>query len=314
MRDTARWCCWKKEKFPGDKKPRKVPYNPMTGERADSSNIKTFGTFGQAKLAYEMYDHTGIGVGLFGDLCCIDIDNCLEEDGSFSDLAIEIMSTMSSYTELSPSKTGMHIFFRAPGFVHDREKYRMKSSTLGLEVYVGGSTKRFMTVTGNRMNSFGLNVCPELLQAVLDKYMRKEVPKIRKDNNVATVRLKLDDDALIAKAGRARNGELFKQLMDGNLSRYASHSEADIALCNMLAFWTSGNAEQMDRIFRSSGLFREEKWDSRRGGETYGAMTIKNAIERVGETYSDMYNNRLMQDRRPMPMKPRQTGGDALGW
>ena len=50
-----------------------------------------------------------------------------------------------------------------------------------------------------------------------------------------------------------------------------------MALCSHLAFWCAGDAARMDRIFRRSGLMRD-KWDSRRGGTTYGAQTIERAI------------------------------------
>ncbi|MFQ7644172.1 hypothetical protein, partial [Ruthenibacterium lactatiformans] len=44
-----------------------------------------------------------------------------------------------------------------------------------------------------------------------------------------------------------------------------SHSEADIALCNALAWWTNCDAARVDRLFRQSGLMRE-KWDRQQSG------------------------------------------------
>jgi hypothetical protein len=95
----------------------------------------------------------------------------------------------------------------------------------------------------------------------------------------------LADAVIIDKAKAAKNGNKFSELWEGGLSDLPSQSEADLALCQMLAFWTNKNAEQMDRIFRDSGLFRE-KWDVRHGRDTYGALTIQKAIDRTTETFT----------------------------
>ena len=81
-----------------------------------------------------------------------------------------------------------------------------------------------------------------------------------------------------------KNSPTFDALMRGDISGYTSHSEADMALCNMLAFWTNRDADQMDRIFRSSGLMRE-KWDRAQSGSTYGAITIQEAIDKTQAGY-----------------------------
>jgi primase-polymerase (primpol)-like protein len=59
-----------------------------------------------------------------------------------------------------------------------------------------------------------------------------------------------------------------------------------MALCSMLAFWTGGDAAQMDRLFRDSGLIRK-KWDERHfaDGSTYGEKTIERAITGTSEFY-----------------------------
>ena len=61
------------------------------------------------------------------------------------------------------------------------------------------------------------------------------------------------------------------------MSGYPSQSEADLALCNLLAYWTGSDRERVDRLFRQSGLWRP-KWDERRGEQTYGEQTIATAI------------------------------------
>ena len=60
--------------------------------------------------------------------------------------------------------------------------------------------------------------------------------------------------------------------MKGDYSDYPSQSEADLALCNKLAFWCGNNPEQIDRLFCQSKLYRK-KWDEKHGAKKYGEMT-----------------------------------------
>ena len=75
----------------------------------------------------------------------------------------------------------------------------------------------------------------------------------------------------------SKNAEKTKALWEGEIPEGKSHSEADAALCMILAFWCGGDEEQMDRIFRQSALIRD-KWDELHGPDTYGNLTIRNAI------------------------------------
>lgn len=88
-----------------------------------------------------------------------------------------------------------------------------------------------------------------------------------------------DDGKLLDLARNARNGAKFAALYDrGDTSGYNSQSEADAALCAILAFWTGGDLSRIDALFRLSALFRPDKWDSVRvKGKTYGAATIERA-------------------------------------
>ncbi len=100
--------------------------------------------------------------------------------------------------------------------------------------------------------------------------------------------MKLTDEELIEKAEASKDGDAFKMLWDGKWQeKYQSQSEADMALCLKLAFWSGKDKEQMDRLFRQSGLFRA-KWDEahRSDGTTYGQETINKAIENTEEIYN----------------------------
>ena len=57
-----------------------------------------------------------------------------------------------------------------------------------------------------------------------------------------------------------------------------------MALLSILAFWCGCDEEQMDRIFRTSGLMRD-KWDRRQAGTTYGAISIRNTVNTCAAVY-----------------------------
>jgi P4 family phage/plasmid primase-like protien len=100
----------------------------------------------------------------------------------------------------------------------------------------------------------------------------------------------LDDQELIEKAKNAKDGAKFSALWNGDISEYKSQSEADLALCCLLAFWTGGDRDRIDRLFRQSGLYREDKWGER---EDYRKKTIDAALSRVTEFYDPRNNDRM---------------------
>ena len=284
------WCCWRYEERDGQR--TKVPYNPMTSGKAQSNNQSTFGTFQQACFACGVNGYDGIGIGLFGDVCAIDIDHCIES-GAISDMASDIIRAIDSYTEVSPSGSGIRILFRAPGLQYDKAKYYIKNSNFGLEIYCAGMTNRFVTVTGHAVNDVDVNVNPSGLGYVLDTYMVRPQNSTQATPAVATVVLDMDDQTVIQKAMSAQNGARFQQLMSGDTSGDGGDdSKADISLCNILAFYCGG-PEQIDRIFRSSGLMRP-KWDEKRGDTTYGRMTIDNAVQYVSSRYGQSAQNQTV--------------------
>ena len=227
----------------------------------------------------------GIGIGIFDDICAIDIDHCIQ-NGVFSDLATEITDIMNSYTEVSPSGSGLRILFRAPGLQYDKDKYYINNKKIGLEIYAAGFTNKYVTITGNAVRKCGIYDRTAELQQVLDLFMCRKVPLNGTVNTEqCSFPLNMSDQDLCERAERAGNGALFKSLMAGNTAEYGGdESRADLALCNILAFYTK-DADQIDRIFRSSGLMRE-KWDRKTGSSTYGEMTIQNALNSVTEQYT----------------------------
>lgn len=280
LRENGLFCCWKYEKRNG--RLTKVPYTPGTGNRASTKDPATFAPLSEALEAVGDYD--GIGVGVFGDLGAIDIDHCISDNGELSEMAVDIMDTMQAYTEQSPSGHGLRLLFTVPpDFEYDKPRHYINKREIGLEVYIAGHTNKYVTVTGDTLTpGHDLEERGEQLAAILEKYMVR--PRAGKQK--PTLPLTQADRDLIRRAKRSKRGAEFSNLWAGDGVAYESHSEADIALCNMLAFWTNHNPVQMDRLFRNSGLMRP-KWDEIHGPDTYGAITIQNAIDTATEGYGD---------------------------
>ncbi|MGN0475681.1 MAG: hypothetical protein ACI4IJ_11380, partial [Acutalibacteraceae bacterium] len=209
----------------------------------------------------------------------------------------KIIEMFDSYTELSPSGYGVHIYikadpdFKLPFHKHSMkpngiERHEMKNGVLvkkepEIELYNCG---RYFTVTGNIFGEIKpLAERTETLKKFYSMYPDKKKVKPR-SAPIPTFNLSLDDNEIIERAGNAVNGRRFTELYHGDISGYASHSNADKALCDFLSFWCQGDKVQMDRIFRSSGLMRR-KWDEIHGHATYGEITINKAVDTCRNFY-----------------------------
>ena len=113
-------------------------------------------------------------------------------------------------------------------------------------------------------------------------------------DDIAGPGVDLDDETVLERAMESKSGTVIEALYDGRSelwsgrdSRYPSQSEADMGLCFYLAFWTGGDPERMDRLFRDSGLMRG-KWDKVHfaNGATYGAVCIARTLLTVDDYYT----------------------------
>lgn len=134
------WVAWKYEERNG--KVTKPPYDPKTGKRASHNDPSTWGTFKDAVKALDKgFDGIGFVFTENDPFCGIDLDDCRDStSGKIATWALKIIKKFDSYTEVSPSKTGLKIFIkgRLPGG---------GIKTKHIEVY---DKLRFFTVTGDR--------------------------------------------------------------------------------------------------------------------------------------------------------------------
>lgn len=276
LKTLPNWICWQAVPDEVRGKIKKMPINPLTGGNAQSNNPSTWTDFDTAVRASTSY--TGIGF-MFGncDYFGVDIDGVGDEIAAYRDGAENIVSefigTLQSYTELSQSGKGIHIICKGSLPKGGRRQGNV-------EMY---ETGRFFVMTGVPLAEYAdISVCTESIKPLHEKYIGGG--KEPQPNRRPAVSLDSADD-IVRAACKSKNGSKFAALYGGDISGYTSQSEADIAFCNMLAFWTGCDADKMDCIFRSSGLMRD-KWDRKQSGSTYGAITIQKAIAGCSETYS----------------------------
>lgn len=307
LKQLSHWVGWKYMQRPGEDHKRKVPINAMDGQPAKSNDPVTWCDFDTACLGKERFGLDGIGFMFSGDgIFGIDIDHCYDpETRELDPAAAEIIETVQSYTELSPSGTGIHILCK--GALPEGRKRRG-----AVEMY---STLRYFTVTGNQFGlEYPFSDCTERVAVMHRKYLGEEetaagaqraalpMPAGRSTNADMSV------DAVLHRMFDSKHGQKLQDLYNGSWEQYGigdgSQSSADQAFCNTLAFWCRCDAALMDAIFRRSRLYRQ-KWDKRRGAKTYGQITIDRAIKDCRDIWEPQ--ERVQRPAPAVPPPPQNT-------
>ena len=282
IRDSTRAVLWNYENRNGAKKPTKTPRRISDPTAyATVTDPDTWGLFRDAVTIHEQGNGAGVGVVLGDGLVGVDLDGCRDsETGVIDSWARSIVDTLDSYTEISPSGAGIHIYVKADGLPGTRRRHGQ------FEVY---TERRHFTVSAQHVDGTPTEVKERTdeLAVVYREIFGECDDEDRADHHEPHQRdIDLDDVDLLDRARAAKGGDRFVALYDnGDVSSYTSNSEADLGLANMLAFWFGCNPTRMDSIFRGSQLMRR-KWDSKRGDSTYGAQTIQRAVADCRDTFS----------------------------
>jgi putative DNA primase/helicase len=289
LKALPQWVAWRWERCLDRRKKKwtKVPINPKMGDNASSTNTKTWGTFEKALAFYHQHAPESIaGIGFVftasDPFAGVDLDDCRDPvTGTIADWAQAEITTLASYTEVSPTGTGVKIWVQGklPSNGRRRKPY---------ELYDAG---RFFTMTGMLLP--GAPTTVEERQAELSQlHARLFGPKEKANPKPKPApaptqgnEFQLTDEQILERARAAHNGDKFSRLWAGDTTGYPSDSEADLALCSMVAFWTGPDSERIDRLFRQSSLWRA-KWDEFRGEQTYGQRTIAKALGDKGNFFS----------------------------
>ncbi len=210
-----------------------------------------------------------------------DLDACVAKDGSIAAWTEEIIASLSSYTEYSPSKLGVHILTQAtlPG----------AGKKVGhIEQYSQG---RFFTLTTDHVPGTPTTIAQRhAQQESLYTSLGSEGALIQGGENtrgsgesgggtLARRSPTRSDEEVLEKAQAARNGQRFAALWQGDITGYTSKSEADFTLALLLLYWTNDDLAQTRRLFQQSGLY-DEKTERPTGEHSYLDVTIYNALRK----------------------------------
>jgi len=274
LREKAQWVLWGFVWNKHSKQWAKVPYDAQTLGNAKTNDSSTLSTFDKVQAVYvegkDHFDGIGFVFTVNDEFCGVDFDECLDAKGNISDpFAKEWVERLDCYTEKSPSLTGLHIITKSvlgPGVKRGN-----------VEIYDRG---RYFTFTG----AVGKRREIHRRQSEIEELRKLLTPEQKP--RAEPVALDLSAQELLEKAFASKNGAKIRRYYDGHLNGHRSQSEADLALCSLLAFWSGGNTSLIDQWFRSSGLFRE-KWDQKHSGDggTYGEVTIDKALSGCTEFY-----------------------------
>jgi primase-polymerase (primpol)-like protein len=268
LQAERQWVVARLEHDPARPKPVKMPYQATdTKARASHSNPGTWSTFDVAVSAIEresslMLGYVFNGRGHVG----IDLDGCRNPStGQIAEWAHLIILGLDSYTELSQSGTGVHVIADGLDVLPTGGRRTGKDGArppvpagCELEIY---DRARYFVVTGDHLPGTPAEIVDstDALQSLVQGLFESSAaPRAS-----ATFRQgpPLSDDDVVRGAANASNGAKFARLVRGDLSDYhGDHSSADLALVGILLWWTRGDRDQADRLFRHSNLMRE-KWN-----------------------------------------------------
>ena len=284
MRDYTNYVGWRYEDR-GEAKLAKVPYSLLTEKRASVSDPNSWANYDDAIARADRFSGIGFVLTDNDPFCFIDFDKT--EDQNVLAMQQEYAVKLNSYAERSPSGQGLHVICKANV---DSGSFRKK----GIEVY---TRSRYMTMTGDVYCD--CDICPR--QDIVDS-LRNDLGCSNSNGSpvpglIGSMPANRSDQEILEIASNASNGELFRALYNGDLSKHnGDHSAADMALMNILAFYTQ-NKEQLSRIFKNSPLGNRNKTNR----IDYMNRTMDKAIRPI-ESFLQMHNDNLLITL-PTPVK-----------
>jgi len=263
------WVNWKLEPVRGVL--TKVPYQP-NGNKAASNRESTWSTYAEVKEKEHLFN--GIGIVFNGTKVGIDLDHVIENGALVDKASRDLVDASNTYTEISPSGTGLHVIFNLSEPFSPISKSYKPNAKYKYECY---TEKRFFTVTENifegrdTVRTVDAVTIVEIL-SIIGYPWKKEVKQTPTTLEVVG----LQEDKILDTMFRASNGINAKKLWEGDSSLYNNdESAADMAFCNLLAFYSGKRADVIERLWLASPRGNREKTRTRKD---YRDRTIAAAI------------------------------------
>lgn len=276
MKSMRNWVCFRS--VTRNNKKIKLPISPNsekgTLSGASSNDKTTWADFQDAlRFCYEnSLDGLGFELGesgMFGvDISRTRADGTTVPEADFQDMSNDFVKSLNSYTEWSVSKNGIHII--CYGKVPEGIK-----SVDNIEIY---DSQRYFAMTGNAIGSRTPKNRSEELRVLWAKYSSRGNRKTAQNGNGEVDLGSSTDEQVLSAALSSKNGPKIRKLMDGLTDDYESKEKAIIGLCSFIAYFSKGDEEQVDRIFRKSALYGPE-WDEPESNRTHGYFVVQNAVE-----------------------------------
>jgi putative DNA primase/helicase len=245
LRQRPNWVAWGiRDALP------KAPFSPaslLLGKPAlaKAGIRETWGSYEAAVECVRRGLARGIGYEFDGSVYGVDLDHIIDGDGMLTPQAKEIVGKLDSYTEVSLSGTGLHIFVLAP----DADITRHRKKDYFLEIY---SVGRYFIVTGNVLGSLKpIEARTSELQSVHDKFLLPDpAQRISRFPLPPPMPAPSAEQRRFLQIGLERD-KVFQALWHGE-RRHGNESADDIALMNKLAYWCNADPDAMIRAFLSS--------------------------------------------------------------
>jgi hypothetical protein len=295
LRELPQWVVWRLKPPNTPKgKPRKVPFNARTGQEAKSNDSSTWSTFDEAHGAL-LFGSQFLGVGfMFGEtdgFVGVDLDNSIDPaTGKLKPWAQAFVDSLNSYTEVSPSGTGVKIFVKG-----EKPKPGRNTNYEDGKVEVYGRL-RFFTVTGQNYPGTPPTIEPRhpQLAALIQTVFPKRVAKSRPTAFTANL-----DVPMAHRESRCRS---YLQKCDDAISGQGGHNATFRAACECFRFG-------LDEV----AVWNMMVWfnDTKTGGEAWSERELDHkidgaraAVQAAGDFGSQLQTS-LPSKSKPLPSAPK---------
>ncbi len=277
LTDYQQWVCWQSVSRNGAK-PTKVPISPLSSTPASTTDKRTWSSYSQAVQMFvngERINGVGFVLSENDPFVAVDLDDCRDpKTGELTEAATKIVNALNSYTEVSPSGKGLHIFTR--GTIPERGR-----RSGGVEMY---SSARYLTVTGWHVSGYPETI-NEATPALLDLF--KQFPQRKQATHSGQVLFDIEQEppadkfsALLLNSSKFKHTWEHKRsdLSDQSLSAY------DLSLASQAA-----QAEWNDQEIASLIIAHRKKYGSadKTTRQDYFSRTIARARTNVNSNISE---------------------------